>query len=56
MISRLRRKQQQADRRRLPCRAGDIGIDVIEGLAAALSAAEAAHNLITDEESAILFK
>ena len=35
--------------------AGDIGIDVIEGLAAALSAAEAAHNLITDKESTILF-
>ena len=36
--------------------AGDVGVDVIERLAAALSAAEAAHNLIADEQSAMLLR
>ena len=37
-------------------KAGDVGVDVIEGLAAALSAAEAAHNLVADEQSAVLLR
>ena len=37
-------------------KAGDVGVDVIEGLAAALSATEAAHNLVADEQSAVLLR